>query len=262
MGKHLGNLRIVVLAGLALVAHPHRETPRIHASETRQAPGNFIQLFYLLPGDAPDRRLDSNGKIARSFAAAQRWLALNTGGLRLRVRNAQGHLVLFHRSRRRSEDWLALGKHALYGIEEELRGVGWDTSKSALGVYFDGPNTDKCGDSVSPDNFNTGRIGVLYLSGAPCGSISLAGADGRPGYWEFLFLHEMVHALGFVSDCAPHYTTLGHVSDSPADLMYRGPLAWAPTAIDLNGDDYFNHSNPDCPNLANSPYLVAGPIPP
>ncbi|MBM3269345.1 MAG: hypothetical protein FJZ01_17015 [Candidatus Sericytochromatia bacterium] len=214
----------------------------------------------MLPRDAPDRRLDVDGTIARSIAAAQAWLALRTGGLQLKVRSIPDHPALFHRSRRSGAEWLGLGDHPLYAIEEELRGVGWDTSKSLLGVYFDGPNAGACGDGISPEKGHKGRIFALYLSAAwperrPCRSIPLGGTDGRPGYWEFIFLHEAVHALGFVTDCAPHFATLGHVSDSPADLLYRGPLVWEPDALDTNNDDYFRHGNQACPDLADSPYL-------
>lgn len=256
LGSVIGAL-VLVLAGKL----PDLEAKRIHAREVRQPSGAYVQVVYMVPSDAPDRHLDTDGSIARSILAAQRWFASRSGGLQLKFRYEQGPQVLFLRSRRNRGEWLSLGRHALYGIEDELRSAGWDASKCVMGVYFDGPNSERCGDAASPDGSYTGRIGVLYLASGwpehrPCRSIPLAGGEGYSGYWEFLFLHEMLHALGFVTDCAPHYATLSHVSDSPSDLMYSGPLVWEPDEIDHNRDDYFWHQNDGCPDLADSPYVV------
>jgi len=258
---------LFALAGLASgtwVAHvvlPSQGVWRAYARDVRQRAGPNLQIFYLVPADGPDRRLDLDGTIARSVNAATTWFETESGGLRLRVEAEFGRQVLFHRSLRSRSGWLSLGKYAAYEIEREFGEVGWDSSKSVLGVYFDGPNGQTCGDSISPDHVNAGRLAILYLSSPwptdrPCRSVPLAVDGGRPGYWEFLLLHEIVHALGFVPSCARHVAALGHVSDSPADLMYRGPLAWAPEKLDYKRDDYFRHRKAGCPDLADSPFLA------
>ena len=70
-------------------------------------------------------------------------------------------------------------------------------------------------------------------------------------------IHEVLHALGFVPTCAPHHTSAGHVSDSPADLMYAGSAPWTPSTLDLGHDDYYDAQVPGCLDLATSPYLAS-----
>jgi len=75
-------------------------------------------------------------------------------------------------------------------------------------------------------------------------------------------LHEIVHVLGFVPSCAPHYTPMRgpHVSDSRFDLMYTGtePIGTNEPGrmrLDVGRDDYYMANVPGCPDLSNSPYL-------
>jgi hypothetical protein len=65
--------------------------------------------------------------------------------------------------------------------------------------------------------------------------------------------HELVHALGAVAPCAPHYGRNGHVVDDPRDLLYDGPYA-SPSGADLQldpgHDDYYRTGHPNCPDIA------------
>jgi hypothetical protein len=57
----------------------------------------------------------------------------------------------------------------------------------------------------------------------------------------------------------------GHVSDSPTDLMYAGDQPWQPSVLDFGKDDYFQHKNAGCLDLAKSAFLdplPAGAEPP
>jgi hypothetical protein len=69
-------------------------------------------------------------------------------------------------------------------------------------------------------------------------------------------LHEIIHTLGFVAECAPHHTRAGHVSDYSTDLMYAGSEPWKPESLDIGHDDYYGHSRAGCPDLADSAYLA------
>ncbi|MDQ6745559.1 MAG: hypothetical protein M3Z27_06060 [Actinomycetota bacterium] len=71
-------------------------------------------------------------------------------------------------------------------------------------------------------------------------------------------LHEILHTLGFVPTCAPHFTRNGHVSDRATDLMYAGPLPWQPSVLDVGHDDYYATGRTDCLDLAASPFLTPG----
>jgi len=105
-----------------------------------------------------------------------------------------------------------------------------------------------------------GHVAALYLRGAPpdappCSGNSFAKSDFEPGYWEFSLIHEIFHTLGAVATCAPHRTRRGHVSDDPRDLMYAGDQHWQPSLLDLGNEDYFNHGNRNCLDVAKSVFV-------
>jgi hypothetical protein len=71
----------------------------------------------------------------------------------------------------------------------------------------------------------------------------------------FVIAHELVHTLGAVPPCGPHYGNDGHVIDDPRDLLYDGPIRVPPRAVllDPGHDDYYRTGRHDCPDIANSP---------
>lgn len=103
----------------------------------------------------------------------------------------------------------------------------------------------------------------LVADNAVCG-IGAGRATRGPGY-AFVYLrsrcaptvgdgrgaasvaaHELIHALGAVSDLAPHACDNGHVCDSEVDLMtarYDGRLL-DEARLDVGRDDYYGHSGP------------------
>lgn len=215
--------------------------------------------MYVVPADGPDRRLDTTGAVADSFAAAQRWLVA-AAGVRLRLDTYQGSPdISFHRLRETNAEAAAEGAFVREVIERSLIGAGFDRPGTILLVYYDGLNTTACGSGAWPPAL-PGTVGALYLKGEPpgfsCGSVPLARAGAPPGYWEHSLVHEAFHLMGHVPACAPNQHAGGHVSDSPADIMYAGPEAWTPSAVDVGSDDYFGAGIPGCPDLARSPYLT------
>jgi len=110
------------------------------------------------------------------------------------------------------------------------------------------------------------NVAALYLHGLNNGPVPCDtnpwGSVGAPRYLEFAMIHEVVHTLGFAPTCAPHHTSAGHVSDSPADLMYAGSAPWAPSTLDVGHDDYYDAHHPGCLDLSASAYLTSGqPVP-
>ena len=73
----------------------------------------------------------------------------------------------------------------------------------------------------------------------------------------YLLAHEMLHALGAVSDSAPHYDGSGHVNDDPRDLIYFGQSRrdWANLTIDPGHDDYYLTGRGDLANIESSALL-------
>lgn len=219
-----------------------------------------MHAVYVLPSDAADRALDTSGVLEASFGSFQRWLSGQTGGRALRPDTFAGSLdVTFHRSRRTDASIAASGVFVRDELERELRGAGLIAPGKLYAVYYDGTSTFSCGGGAWPPVL-PGQVGALYLRGAPpgapaCATNAFAPAGAPPGYFEFAMLHELLHTLGFVATCAPHHTLAGHVSDSPADLMYAGPLDWRPFSLDVGRDDYFGHARGGCLDFATSPFL-------
>ena len=96
----------------------------------------------------------------------------------------------------------------------------------------------------------------------------------RVGSAERTMLHEIVHALGGVGDCAPNSTarieelqrggcgSTGHVTDDINDLMgvevdieERSITYYGGTTLDADRDDYVGHGRPGCFDLLTSPFL-------
>jgi hypothetical protein len=76
-------------------------------------------------------------------------------------------------------------------------------------------------------------------------------------YREFIMVHELLHGLGMVPTCAPHWTNDNHVSETQ-DVMTGGTIG-NNQQLDVGRDDYFRAHIPGCVDLANSTYMAAPP---
>jgi hypothetical protein len=90
------------------------------------------------------------------------------------------------------------------------------------------------------------------------GSCSIVPSVGSRTFGEgatFVIAHELVHALGAVPPCAPHYGRNGHVIDDPRDLLYDGPTRapYGTIELDPGHDDYYHTNHADCPDIADHP---------
>ncbi len=84
-------------------------------------------------------------------------------------------------------------------------------------------------------------------------------AGGVPSELSRTIAHEIVHVLGAVPKCAPHFDGHWHVNDSPQDIVYSGPGASpriADRVLDAGHDDYFDTGRDDCPDIADQPIWV------
>jgi hypothetical protein len=144
-------------------------------------------------------------------------------------------------------------------IEADLKASGLVVAGKIYAVYYDGASTYACGGGAWPPVL-PGVVAALYLHGAPpgappCDTNQFHSPGEDAGYLDFAMIHELMHTLGFVPSCAPHFTLAGQVSDSPHDLLYAGPSPWYPTTLDVGHDDYFDAHIPGCPDFSDSPYL-------
>ena len=235
-------------------------TVRNFTDQPDDVSGYQVHLMYVLPSDGPDRALDSNGTIARSASAAQKWFTSQTGGTRVRFDTYQQVPdVTFFRMSQTDRQIAASGAYVRDRIELEMRGAGFTDTHKIYAVFYDGTSTFACGGGAWPPDL-TGSVAALYLKGAipnarPCATVPFASSEDTPGYWEFSLLHETFHTLGVVATCAPHHSNRGHVGDDPRDLMYGSSLPWQPSILDVGHDDYYKHQNAGCLDLAQSAFL-------
>jgi len=251
---------LVWFAGVAW-SLPRTTKDRVDDSRARQ-----VHVIYAVPRDGFDRRLDVAGTLRGSVSSFNRWLASQTGGRRLRMDTYRGTLdVTFVRLPRRDVRYAAEGAFARNLIEADLDARGFTRSRKKYAVYYDGTSTSSCGAAAWPPAVR-GQDAVMYLHGSPPGSVpcdtnTFASAQAAPGYWEYAMLHDVLHTLGLVAQCAPNEWRNGHVPE-PGDLMYAGDAPWAfPLTLDIGRDDYYGAVIPGCPSLESSGFLKPRPRP-
>ena len=212
-------------------------------------------MLYVVPSDVPDRALDTDGEIVASVESWQRWLRSQTGGRGIRLDTFQGALDVSFVRLATSSAAGAIFPTATY--ESELKADGFDAPNKLYAVYYDGASMYACGDGGAPYP-SVYLLGSDSRSGTTC--VGQPIGQSPPSYLDFSLLHELVHSLGFVRDCAPHAIAGSHVGDSPYDLMWGGG-PWADLTrmqLDVGHDDYFQAFVPGCADLAANRFLEGG----
>ena len=247
---------------------------RVTADRPDALKGYQVHIVYALPSDGADRFLDTNGTLATSVLAWQKWLRGQMGTATLRVDSyrptANAALqpdITFARLSRTDAQIASTGAFVRDIIAQELRSSGLinanDSARKIYAVYYDGSSTFSCGGSAWPPTL-VGKVAALYLQGTPpgapaCNTKAFAPNPRSPGYLEFAMLHDILHALGFVPTCAPGQWRTGHVPE-PNDLMYGGDAPWSlPPVLDIGHNDYYKANIPGCPELSRSAYLKPTP---
>jgi hypothetical protein len=258
-GKRVTELDVAAAVGTKALSRAPRNRP--DDSEQPQ-----IKVWYVLPSDGLDEALDTNGAISHSVSAGLNWLRLQSGGRTFRVDTYNGDLdVGFFRMSKTDAQIAATGAYVREEIEAAMGAAGLTQANHLNLVYYGGTSNYACASAAYPPVTLSGTVGALFLKGAipgypPCSANALAATGtASPGYWEFAWVHEMMHVLSLVGLCAPHHTLDGHVGDTPIDLMYGGPEPWLPSTLDVNHDDYFDHGRADCNDLMHSAYLDSSP---
>lgn len=237
---------------------------RSAADRPDDASGPQIHLVYVLPADGSDESLDTNGRIARSATTWQSWLSAQTGGRTLRIDSFNGAPdITFVRIADTDAQMRARDPYIRNVLESRLITLGFTKADTIYAVYYGGSSGYSCGGGAWPPLL-TGTVAALYLKGEPpgspaCATHQLGVSPGVPGYLEYGMLHEIIHTLGVVAECAPHHTRAGHTSDDPRDLMYSGDQPWGiyeGLRLDIGRDDYYGHGRAGCADLATSSWLV------
>jgi hypothetical protein len=222
-----------------------------------------VHVIYTVPRDGVDRGLDTSGVLATSVAAWSTWLTAQTGGPGLRLDTCGGLLDITYVALSQTDaELLARGAYVRDEIESALQDAGHLEANKLYAVYHDGGSTWACGGGAWPPTL-PGRVAAMYLRGTPpgatpCDQNPFAPDEDTPGYLEYAMLHEIVHTLGLVAECAPNHTRSGHTSEDPSDLMYAGDQPWTPSQLDVGRNDYHGHGGA-CADLARSALMSPTP---
>ncbi|MCB0118902.1 MAG: hypothetical protein H6634_12720 [Anaerolineales bacterium] len=259
--------------------------PDIPASERAYAdrPDDYPDLYqfhvlYVIPADAKDRQMDTDGTIARSVDAVNEWFSEQSGGSTVRFDTYQGQLdITFVQLEMTNREFLdntveAYGSNVFNRdyLEQTLDRMRVFRPGKIYVAFFDvssAPNA--CADaSHFPDL--PGRLAGMYPvannAGYSCTNDHYGVGDP---FGDMGVIHEMVHSLGFAAKCSKNHASadnISHTGDDYRDLMwapspgYSGPW-WdaANMQLDPGNDDYYNHNIPNCPDLAKSAFLE--PVP-
>lgn len=257
--------------------------------------GYQIHVVYAVPADGTDRHLDTDGTIATSVSAWQNWLCNQTGGHSFKLDTFQGKLdITYLKTAETNEQLLEAkeyesicspsclkGENLDRAISGQLFNTGLHSSHKLYITYFDGDSIISCG-SASPGDLNYTSVYLLghdnrqLQGGTPSCVVPFTTNYLLPEYFDMGMVHEIIHTLGFVPTCAPHFTNsgafgggpnpdpndmiYGHASDSSTDLMSSevntGPSS--KQVLDFNRDDYYDAHVKGCRDLKNSIFLDAG----
>ena len=222
--------------------------------------GNQVHVIYAIPRDGADGHLDEGwvdtatgathleGWIAEATYLSQDWLYRASGGTRLRLDTfgQQGLLdVSFLQLPYTAAEIDSVGMESVWNLlAHEVYVAGFSQPNKIYAVWYDGYNSYGVCGVANPG----GQSAIMFLGGCP-GSL----------YVNMTMLHEIFHILGAVQDCAPNGIGGGHVPEVE-DLMSAYDNDSGNYWLDYGSDDYYGHSNPYCPDVADSFFL--DPLPP
>jgi hypothetical protein len=249
LGAHRTALVVVVVL-VAAVAWT-----MIGPGDAAQAPprATTIRAAYALPSDVAEDP-GTVPAIRNEIDIVQRWFKEQTGDRTLRMAAADGDVVVDIQHLKVPAAELRDRSDAAGLVEDELRPAdGWRENEIHL-VFVPVTFTAqvRCGEGSS--------VSAIVWMGScriQTSSASRSFGDGT----TFVIAHELMHALGAVAPCAPHYGQYGHVVDNPRDLLYDGPHKADPhlAQLDPGHDDYFKISGSSgCADVALNPAWVKG----
>ena len=158
------------------------------------------------------------------------------------------------------------GTHVVPRVVDRMIGVP-DAASVATMLFLDDRFGLRAGPSTGTNLYGAlmlacelraaGRTGsIVFIPIGNCG-IGVSETSTWPFGGTYLMAHELTHLLGAVPFCAPNADGTGHVSDDNRDVLYSGPEArdWDNLMLDPGNDDYYNHGQDGCTDIADSPLL-------
>lgn len=260
--------------------------PRATADRPDFEAGPQVHVIYLVPGDAADDRLDTNGTLECSLRAQNEWFAEQTNGLEWRFDTFLMETTSGGRSRTVavpditfiSSPQPAANLDNAGGVSAELAARGFDDPDKRYLTYVEsGAGGGACGDAYYPfPEIHapwSGQYAQVYIDASTGCGTNQFGVPGAGSLSESVAQQELMHNDGMTPIGAPHSCLNGsppgfaHVctvaipimSLDPErfDIMY--PFAGVPLSqkrLDIGHDDYYRHGLP-YEDVGNSPFLRA-----
>jgi hypothetical protein len=201
-----------------------------------------IGVYYAVPQGTT---ADPGARVAieHDLGEVQNWLASQTGGKVLRFKGVDGAIDVQTRELNTTAEELKTSANADGLVHDAFLDNGQEPNEIVLAFVPVDRGTD-CGQ---------GRLGFAVVYVGSCGERPATTAVW-PGGDTKVAAHELMHALGAVAPCAPHYGENGHVTDTKTDLMY--PETGGSTGdgqLDPGHDDYYKHHIENCIDISRHP---------
>lgn len=263
-----------------------RSLPRATEDRPDFESGEQVHVIYLVPRDATDDHLDTDGTLECSLRAQNEWLARESNGLEWRfdtflmetTTDGRRQTIAVPDITFVSSPQPASNLDDAGGVSAELRARGFDDPDKRYLTYVEsGGGGGTCGDAYYPfpkiDSPWSGQYAQVYIDAhTGCGTDQF-GVPGAGSLSDSVAQQELMHNDGMTPIGAPHSCLNGsppgfaHVctvaipimSLDPErfDIMY--PFAGVPLSqkkLDIGHDDYYRHSLPYL-DIEDSPFLRA-----
>jgi len=242
-----------------------------------------IDVLYVLPSDVPEDP-GIPAAIRQDLAVMTAWFDQQTGGLHPNLTRTDGSVnittvrlpktrIELEQSPYRSGDALAVAAWPRPGRATLAFAAIGDPQRLILDRFGPGVVNLAAILGLGGSNLNGPTAQVFMYSGIQEGDYQALPSVSTTSFGfgsTLVAAHELVHAMGGVPSCAPHSNTAdenstdaGHVTDSPADIMYRSNDAFSENStsadqltLDVNRDDYFGPGSPGCFDLSTSPMMT------
>lgn len=232
--RHLEVDEVVVVGGTGVLSSAIEEVDPCSPLPDRP---RFV-VRHLHPDDVDP--VDRDQAIRAEVTAVQNWLVGETGDRQVRFDRVDGQLAVETVELPLSSDEVDFESVAQFLHDEDVR-----TDRQYVLAYVDAEETGSCGRGV---------FGVAVYWNESCGPPSTSTSPDDVTVVSAISIHEILHALGAVPDCAPNAHE-GHVVDDSTDIMTAELTSLDDLVLDFGRDDYYGHGDPDCLDIADSGFL-------
>ena len=209
-----------------------------------------IHAIYLLASDSKDKRMDINGKIESIITKGNKHLKrIINKELKYDLTIQRKLDVSFLRVNKTIEEIQSLENYALNYFGNQLIKNGFYHPKKIYTIFYQ--------ENYFSKELNRNLEGVqgLIKFETPKGSLEIPiitnYLSAAPSDLWFVNFHEIIHGLSFIQECSPNHKE-HHVNLIDAMSGYDS----GQQLIDINSQDYYGHSNADCPlDLKKSVFL-------